>query len=82
MMSYDVGFEKPDSEIFDITKQMLPGRKRFLHIGDDLHKDYYAANRAGWEGLLLDRDAQKSWPDNTGPIPRIANLDGLIAHIG
>ena len=82
LMSYDIGLEKPNSGIFDSVKQMLPGQERFLHVGDDLQKDYYAAKRAGWEGFLLDREAKDSLQDHVAPIPRITNLQELIAHIG
>ena len=82
MMSYDVGSGKPDIEIFDATRHMLPGHDRFVHVGDDLQKDYYAAKRAGWEGILLDREAKTSWQKDVGPIPRIRDLQELIAHIG
>ena len=84
MMSYDVGSEKPDSDMFDATEQMLLGPERFLlHVGDDVQKDYYAAKRAGWEGFLLDREKPNSCQeDDVGPIPRIANLQELIARIG
>ena len=82
MMSYDIGSAKPDSDMFDYVKQMLPGQERFLHIGDDLDKDYYAAKRAGWEGFVLDREAQNSWQEDTGPIPRMTDLQELITHIG
>lgn len=80
-MSYDVGVEKPEVKIFDITKEMMPGQGRFIHVGDDLQKDYYAAKRAGWEGFLLDREVENSWQDNVGPMPRITDLGELIAHI-
>ena len=80
ILSYDVGFEKPDSRIFDAAKQMVPGQERFLHVGDDLQKDYYAAKRAGWEGFLLDREVGDS-QDNVGSIPRITDLQELISHI-
>lgn len=80
MLSYDVGFEKPDASIFDATKQMVPGQARFLHTGDDLQKDYYAAQRAGWEGFLLVRDV-KDDQDISGPIPRITNLQELAQMI-
>lgn len=80
MLSYDVGFEKPRSEIFDATKQMVLFQERFLHIGDDLQNDYYAAIRAGWEGLLLDREAKNS-QEQIEPIPRITNLQELISYI-
>ena len=81
MLSYDVGVEKPETQIFDATKQMLPGQKRFLHVGDDLQKDYFGAKRAGWEGILLDRQANNSWPENVGPISRITDLAELVAYI-
>lgn len=80
MLSYDVGSEKPDSKIFDSTKQMVPGQERFLHVGDDLQKDYYAAKRAGWEGFLMDREAKSQ--GKVGALPRITNLQELISHIG
>lgn len=80
ILSYDVGFEKPDSEIFDAAKQMVPGRERFLHIGDDLQKDYYAANRAGWEGILLDREVEQKQEIVRG-LQCIGNLQELILHI-
>lgn len=80
MLSYDFGFEKPGSEIFDATKQMLPGKERYLHVGDDLQKDYYAAKRAGWDGILLDRKAKRT-QENVGPIRRITDLQELASHI-
>ena len=80
MLSYDVGFEKPRSEIFDATKQMVLFQGRYLHIGDDLQKDYYAAKRAGWEGLLLDRGVKTS-QKQVEPIPRITDLQELIPYI-
>lgn len=83
MTSYDVGSEKPDSDMFDATIQMLPGQERFLHVGDDVQKDYYAAKRAGWEGFLLDRETPNSWQEeDVGLIPRITDLQELIARIG
>ena len=78
MLSYDVGFEKPSSEIFDATKQMVPFHERFLHVGDDLQNDYYAAKRAGWEGVLLDREVENSQKQVE---PRITDLQELISYI-
>ncbi len=80
ILSYDVGFEKPDSRIFDAAKQMVPGQERYLHVGDDLRKDYYAAKRAGWEGFLLDRGVENS-EQNIGSVPRITDLQELTSHI-
>ena len=80
VMSYDVGSEKPDSKIFSTTKQMVPGRERYLHVGDDLQKDYHAAKRAGWEGILLNREVETK-QENSGPITRITSLPELISYI-
>lgn len=80
MLSYDVGFEKPKSKMFDITKQMVPGQERFLHVGDDLQKDYYAAKRAGWEGILLAREV-KHGQEIVEPIPCITDLKELTSQI-
>ena len=80
MLSYEVGFEKPKSEMFDITKQMLPGQERYLHIGDGLHEDYYAAKRAGWEAILLDREVNNGL-ETVEPVVRITNLQELTSYI-
>lgn len=63
-LSYDIGFEKPDSRIFDAAKGMvhcsLGQEPRYIHVGDDLGKDYFAAQAAGWHGVLLDRHNEHS----------------------
>lgn len=79
MLSYDVGFEKPRAEIFNATKQMLLFQERYLHIGDDLQNDYYAAKRAGWQGVLLDRELRYS--QKQVEISRITDLRELIPFI-
>lgn len=62
VMSYDVGYEKPSRDVFDAAKQLVwsnwgnPDQEdRFIHIGDDLKKDFEGAQRARWESVLLDR---------------------------
>jgi hypothetical protein len=67
VLSYDVGHEKPDRQIFDAaTKLLAEGLKGNekgltvddfdkLYVGDDIIKDYDAAKEAGWDALLLDR---------------------------
>ena len=61
VMSYDVGYEKPSRDVFDAAKQLVRSswgdsdQDRFVHIGDDLNKDFEGAQRAGWESVLLDR---------------------------
>lgn len=68
VLSYDVRHEKPDRQIFDAATSLLaeiPGEEgeqlnaddfEKLYVGDDLEKDYYGANAAGWHSILLDRN--------------------------
>lgn len=60
LMSYDAGFAKPDSRIFDCAKEKKLGDRNedcvYLHVGNDFDQDYHAASRAGWQSLFLDRD--------------------------
>lgn len=69
ILSYDVGFEKPDRRMFDSATDMLrqmlavshEGLKvddfEKIYVGDELQKDYNGARDAGWSGLLLDRSS-------------------------
>ncbi|KAH6858871.1 haloacid dehalogenase [Alternaria rosae] len=73
VLSYDVGAEKPDRQIFAAAEDMLdkklkgvsfgdgikPGVEEFekLYVGDDLYKDVFGAQDAGWSSVLLERDA-------------------------
>ena len=70
VLSYDVGFEKPDRKIFQAAEEMLretlaggcedtygngiDGYEK-LYVGDELKKDYVGARAAGWNSLLIDR---------------------------
>ena len=70
VLSYDVGYEKPDRQMFDAAKQLLKetlaedsentelqpvDQFEILHIGDELEKDYFGAKNAGWNALMIDR---------------------------
>lgn len=59
-LSYDIGYEKPHSGVFNATLEMVNASgydiTRCVHAGDDLRKDYQGAEAAGWTGLLLDRE--------------------------
>lgn len=90
VMSYDVGYEKPSRDIFDAAKQLvrshwgsLDQEDRFIHIGDDLEKDYEGAQRAGWESVLLDRNGiYKGHGSQRAPaLSIISNLQELIRCI-
>ena len=72
VLSYDVGHEKPDRRVFEAAESMLketlaeggsnPESQSIdayekLYVGDSLEKDYHGAKAAGWDSLLLRREA-------------------------
>ncbi|KAI4644710.1 uncharacterized protein J4E78_009529 [Alternaria triticimaculans] len=73
VLSYDVGVEKPDRRIFAAAEEILDHKleaasmnsgedfkaEEFekIYVGDDLHKDVFGAQDAGWSSVLLERDA-------------------------
>ena len=90
VMSYDVGYEKPSRDVFDAAKQLVRSNwgspdqgDRFIHIGDDLKKDYEGAQRAGWESVLLDRNGRhKGHGSQKAPaLAVISNLQELIPYL-
>lgn len=66
-LSYDVGCEKPGIGIFNAARMVGHQRARgagagvwrYVHVGDDLVKDYQGAESAGWKGILVDRITKK-----------------------
>lgn len=80
-LSYDIGFSKPDPRIFDATKKMaqkaVGGDLKCIHVGDDLEKDYYAAQAAGWQSVLLDRKDACTDP----AISRVVELSDLSQYL-
>ena len=90
VMSYDVGFGKPSCEIFDAAKQLVhcvwgseDQEDRFIHVGDELKKDFRGAEQAGWESVLLDREGTHSRRSTLEPqaVARIADLRELRSYI-
>ncbi|KAI4958940.1 hypothetical protein J4E86_002660 [Alternaria arbusti] len=73
VLSYDVGVEKPDRRIFAAAEEILDHKleaasvtsgediraEEFekIYVGDDLRKDVFGAQDAGWSSVLLERDA-------------------------
>ena len=80
-LSYDIGFSKPDPQIFEATKKMAQQATKdsleCLHVGDDLEKDYKAAQVAGWRSVLLDRE--REYKDRG--VPCISELSELGQHL-
>ncbi|KAL1609962.1 hypothetical protein SLS60_001627 [Paraconiothyrium brasiliense] len=69
--SYDVGYEKPDSRIFNAATDILAASSasigpiddyKRLYVGDSLSHDYIGAEKAGWHSVLIDRNgSEKEW---------------------
>ncbi len=57
VISSEVGFEKPDRQIFQLTQERLGiPPSEILHIGDSLYHDRDGALNAGWQCLVIDRN--------------------------
>ena len=41
-----------------MAQQAIKDSLECLHVGDDLEKDYKAAQAAGWRSVLLDRERE------------------------
>lgn len=90
VMSYDVGYEKPDKRIFEAAEQMLktsldgaidPSTWQKVYVGDDYEKDIVGAVDAGWNAVMVDREASKKhdqvlWMDEHDP----SDLDTAFAR--
>ncbi|KAF8557597.1 HAD hydrolase subfamily IA REG-2-like protein [Imleria badia] len=63
VLSEEEGLEKPDAEIFRRAfKQALDSSAHFdqgVHVGDELQCDYYGAQAAGMQALLIRRPSPK-----------------------
>ena len=87
--SYDLDLSKPDIKIFnyvieDVLKRnpgLINGtvtKENFLkdcwHIGDEMKKDMLAAEKAGWNGILVDR------LDRNGFLDSISSRSDMTEH--
>jgi hypothetical protein len=76
VLSYDVGFEKPDRRMFDsavgMLQETLAGNQEGLtaddfeklYVGDEVEKDCVGAEAAGWSAMLLDREGSHTRGSN------------------
>jgi len=91
IMSYDVGFEKPDRRIFDSAKYLgsdLLGTHQsssasphqLIYVGDELDKDAHGAHDAAWLPVLLDREHLLHTRTSGAPedLPHIDSEDRLV----
>lgn len=85
VLSYDVGFEKPDKRIFEgtekLVEEMITGSGVKLadfdkvFVGDEPQKDALGASSAGWHGIYVNRSEQ-FWNDKL-PSSRIIHHEGI-----
>lgn len=90
VLSYDVGFEKPDKRIFTAADEMLnstlqqqevnPEEWRKVYVGDEYAKDVVGATQAGWKAVLIDRETAGEcegveWLHGDEPASVLAVLD-------
>lgn len=83
--SYEVGFYKPQREIFDLALSMADSRlnpDEAVHIGDDAQLDFHAAKAAGWHGLLFNTRTEK--PDRVEEafiVKSLVEVNSKIQHL-
>lgn len=80
VFSQDHGVEKPDPRIYAVAQAAIPG-DRYVMVGDSIANDVVAAQRAGWEGIWLNRDRQDP-PAGVRPDAILTDLCGLPTLIG
>lgn len=77
--SQDVGFNKPQPEIFrEALKQAGVQAAEAIYIGDQYQIDVIGAKKAGMEGVLLDRGGYFA---EINDCPRIQSLTQLVEHL-
>lgn len=76
VMSYDVGYEKPDKRIFSAAEEVLKtklesegaaesdlSKWRKVYVGDQHDKDVVGALGAGWNAVIIDRETTRGRHD-------------------
>ncbi|MFI6675271.1 HAD family hydrolase [Kribbella sp. NPDC050470] len=82
VFAQDHDVAKPDRRLFDIAAATIDATADSIAmIGDSPVNDVTAAQRAGWRGIWLNRDARTCPPDCT-PDAEIASLTELPAVLG
>jgi HAD superfamily hydrolase (TIGR01549 family) len=63
VFSSDVGYEKPEPDIFDqVLKRFDKSFKRILMIGNHVEIDLEEPDCRGWETLLFTPGSEDEWP--------------------
>ena len=76
IVSSEVAFTKPSPVIFELAAQKLGvPPDQVLHVGDSVREDWEGATSAGFEALLVDRDATSA---DERHISSLRDLDRLL----
>lgn len=79
MTSQDVGFNKPQPEIFqEALRQAGIQAPEAIYVGDQYQIDVVGANKAGMKGVLLDRG---DYFEETADCLRIQSLAQVVEHL-
>ena len=58
-ISSELGFEKPQREIFQAVEETLQvNPQEIMHLGDSYSRDYLGAQESGWNPVLYGSDTQ------------------------
>lgn len=75
--SSEVGYRKPAREFFAALETALGySAQQLMLVGDDPHNDFDGARTAGWQALLIDRNAEET--DEV--LASLSTLAGHLAH--
>lgn len=80
LTSYAARVAKPDPRIFQQALALAGGNigsHEALHIGDDLQRDYLAARRCGWHGVLVSGQLQQLCQEAGVPLDAASMVTGL-----
>ena len=79
-VSSRLGVRKPNPAFFDaIAKRLNTSPERILLAGDDLSNDYFAAQAAGWQSVLIDPSGRHAVERR---ISTLAELPSLLPFAG
>ncbi len=82
IVSAEVGYEKPDTEIFaEACRRVGVPPHRILHVGDSITDDVEGARAAGLQALLVRREQEGRFGD-TPAIPSLELLPQLLGLRG
>jgi putative hydrolase of the HAD superfamily len=81
VISSEVGFAKPSSEIFNIAlDRNNVSASQSIHVGDSLEYDFYGARLVGIRALLLDKRGKYKTRDDVDKIESLAEVIGFISE--